>query len=281
MKRVPFYEVQRYNPVRSVDWRWQRAMQLTEASKRRDSVQDDHETLTAVEYIKASNRCRTNEDQAHLTVQMPATALARAINIGKSAQRIEIQSRFLAGQAPAEIADLLGLSLAAVDMYEALFYNVRDRLEAECYIFGAAIGWRALRPSHDGMDAETILKMVGYFGGPHVLDVALPMLLNKGPMLERFDGTLAEDAANARQRAEMLFSAMRRPLAAKSAIRMTLLQNLLDRACPRPRATDGVPKEFGLLVDCGRFLSAPSVSIVAPSSPPAERHDPVTFRHVA
>jgi hypothetical protein len=63
-----------------------------------------------------------------------------------------------------------------VATYEALFFNVSDRLGARDWITTWAIGWWAFDPAK-GRDVATVLKGFAYHGGPIVLEAVLPYLL--------------------------------------------------------------------------------------------------------
>lgn len=289
MKQTPFHESQRYNPIRSVDWRWQRAMRLTENHKRLTHRLDDNETLAAAKFIRASGRCQTDKENARLATKMPSVAAAQAIHVSEPARRIEIQMRLLAGQSPAEIAERLGCATASIDMYEALFYNVRDRLEATFYILGCAIGWQAITPSHKAMEAEAAIKMIAYFGGPVILDAILPLVFGNvaecwpdespGPCgattgLSALGGkspgglhtaTLsaqyrdrdqpAELPADIKDRLTMLLAVMQHRLSATSFLQIALLQAVLERTLPNPRLGVSLLNDVGL--DMPRFSGEP------------------------
>lgn len=100
-----------------------------------------------------------------------------------------VQARILAGQSSEEIADILGIHPLAIEWYEAMFFNVRDKLNNRDYItrnviLPAILSGQAIVPPAGGnqpspfrdstvakpfMDGS--LKMFAYFGGPHVADV--------------------------------------------------------------------------------------------------------------
>jgi hypothetical protein len=61
-------------------------------------------------------------------------------------------------------------------MYEALFFNVTDRLDARDWITLQAVRWWEFNPAA-GRDPATVLRAYAYHGGPLLLDAALPYLL--------------------------------------------------------------------------------------------------------
>ena len=65
---------------------------------------------------------------------------------------------------------------SVVAWYERLFFNVVDRLDATDWIMLKAIGTKSLIEPTES-DLDVVLKLLGYFGGPLVLDAAIKYLL--------------------------------------------------------------------------------------------------------
>jgi hypothetical protein len=87
--------------------------------------------------------------------------------------RSELEARVLAGQTPVAIAALCGLPPEVVEAYEALYFNVRDRLGAADYISAIVIG---LVP-HEGLSTtDSLLKAFAFGHGPHVLNAVIAVL---------------------------------------------------------------------------------------------------------
>jgi hypothetical protein len=61
-------------------------------------------------------------------------------------------------------------------LYEALFFNVTDRLHARDWITLQAVRWWEFDPA-TGRDPATVLRACAYHGGPLLLDAVLPYLL--------------------------------------------------------------------------------------------------------
>jgi hypothetical protein len=81
----------------------------------------------------------------------------------------------LAGQAPGQVASRCGLSADAVDAFERLFFDVRDRLDAPDYIALVAIGPRLYDDATAG-DPDIVLRLYGYNYGPLAVDAVLDAL---------------------------------------------------------------------------------------------------------
>jgi hypothetical protein len=96
-----------------------------------------------------------------------------------------LEARLLAGQSFETIADVMGITPGTVKWFEALFFNVADRLKRRDWITSQVLlpalkgcppiqardpfqGQDVVKPLLDGS-----VKMFAYFGGPHVVDVML------------------------------------------------------------------------------------------------------------
>ena len=88
---------------------------------------------------------------------------------GPDPVRFEVDARILAKEPFDSIAKKCHLSVPAITAYEALFFNVLDRLEATSYIAHTVIGPKL----HEGLtpsDIDVLWKFYGYHGGSLVLD---------------------------------------------------------------------------------------------------------------
>jgi hypothetical protein len=97
---------------------------------------------------------------------------------------VEVQARLLARQSFEDIAQRTIVPAEVIEAFEALFFNVRDRLDARDWITAQAIGWWRFDPA-TGRDAATVLRGFAYHGGPVVLDAVAPYLLGTAtPVLD-------------------------------------------------------------------------------------------------
>jgi hypothetical protein len=173
-----FYpDLHRRSPVRPLAWRWQRADALVGQGRyfcrRRDAAQ----TGRTVRYLRALERCRTGLHKERLARAFLDVHDARLLHEDNGARAVEVQARLLARQSVDVIARAAGLPLDVVGAYEALFFNVLDRLDASDWITAQAVGWHRFDPAK-GRDRATVLKAYAYHGGPLVLETVLPYLLN-------------------------------------------------------------------------------------------------------
>jgi hypothetical protein len=86
-----------------------------------------------------------------------------------SRKRAVVQSMLLAGQNDMEICKTYGGIPEAIQWYEGLFFNVRDRLEANNWIQDTVILPGYLNNFNEPPE-HMMLKFFGYYGGPVLLD---------------------------------------------------------------------------------------------------------------
>jgi len=131
------------SPFRPVDWRWQKAMLLYDTQQLPSRRRDDEMIARARRYIIAQNSIDPNNKLAVLRLQEHWTHLANAYEIRvrqNSTRRAELEARLLT-KAPIEaIAKKIYLSLDSVRWYEALFFNVKDRLNEHSWISENVLG---------------------------------------------------------------------------------------------------------------------------------------------
>jgi hypothetical protein len=103
--------------------------------------------------------------------ELAAAAAARDLaGHGSYWRRVEVEARLLAGEPAAAVAGKASLPAGVVEAYAALFYAVEDRLTCPGYVVGRAI--RLYAPGAEA-DAGVQVRMLGYRGGPRVVDVVL------------------------------------------------------------------------------------------------------------
>jgi len=141
-------------------------------------------------------------------------------------KRLEIEARLLARQSPGEIAERVGLPAAVVETYEALFFQVSDRLAGRDWITLRAIG----RWSGDVIPA-VLLRGLAYHHGPLMVDVLAPYLAgNVDPFEYHPDPATLEGRV-------------------VQSLRLVLLAEML------PTGVENAKKLFQLHLDLGRCLS--------------------------
>ena len=101
---------------------------------------------------------------------MPDVAGAITIHEGEPTTRWAVEARLIAGESIESIASKTALTPRAVAMFEALFFNVSDRLENRGYLIHIAVG---LYPTPREPDPGLVWRLFGLIGGPVVLDALI------------------------------------------------------------------------------------------------------------
>jgi hypothetical protein len=130
----------------------------------------------AVKFLRARRRWGIDR----LAREMPHVWRAVQLHENRGPSTWLMESRLLARQTANEIAALVSVSPATVSIYEQLFFSVADRLDARMYITKLAIGLIGAGTRENHQPAG-VLKWFAYFGGPGILDVVAPILLDGLP----------------------------------------------------------------------------------------------------
>lgn len=166
----------------------------------------DQYTKEALKFQLGMAKCTDDIARWDLMVQYPDLYAAylifdRSNNEERHPMRYAVEARILAGQTSQEIAALLGVTPDAVEYYERVFFNVRDKLKNSDYVMTCVLG-----PSvHSGLsdrDYDLLWKLFGYIYGPAVLDsfISTTSRRFRPETLGEVDATLADDARSALQR---------------------------------------------------------------------------------
>ncbi len=175
-KPFQYQDFEKINPLRSLDWRWQRARNLLEKGHKASGQGDDRLTLRAQAYLKHKAQGATNRKAARSQKSYADIRDAEGVYDNGGVLRWLLEAMLLARQDTAVIAKALNLSPAAVDSYEKLFFCVRDRLHSKSYIMMQAMK-KVLRDEVSATDSGELLRYLGYFGGGWVLETIAPILL--------------------------------------------------------------------------------------------------------
>lgn len=172
---VQFQEV---NPFREPSWRFQRVLDLLERDRPGRPGRRDDKYIR--EYYRFASRFRreTNNGKMALFPEFPGIFLANLFHHQPDAEwRWLLQAHILSRASDEQIARKLATLPSAVDWYERIFFNVRDRLDSPHYIFKQVIGRldehavntsdRRLTTVHE----QISYKFFGYVGGPLLLDI--------------------------------------------------------------------------------------------------------------
>jgi hypothetical protein len=168
--------------------RWRRLLYLIRHGRQPFRGYDDHETFVGWRYLNDWRACRDRSNLEWLAQRHPAVAAAHTYyRKAEPLKKAAIEARLLARQTDAAIADQCGLSAAAVGTYHDLFFNVRDYLHAEIYIYGVAIGLKTFSGLNEN-DVDILLKKFGYAHGRLMVDAALRYFRDPPPLTPCLDG---------------------------------------------------------------------------------------------
>lgn len=167
------------NHFRALDWQLQLARQIVEHDLPQPRHRDHPALGVAVLFLRADARCRSDRDRARLQERLPALLEARRLAEEDAPLAWEVRARVLAGQTDDEIAGRCGVSPDTIHLYEALHFNVRDRLDAPDWVASRVIGpglWRGFT----GEEMGKLWMAVGFYGGPLALDAVIEATLENG-----------------------------------------------------------------------------------------------------
>ena len=188
---------------------------------------------------------------------MPTFAAAHQLYVAADEMTWMIEARVLAGLEPSEIARHVAVSPAVIDAYEGLFFDVRDRLNARCYVQLHALR----RPSPDDSRMDLVgwlLRTLAYHGGAVVLELAEAALLDVAPMASHADTVESSEQMNRKLR--LLASLLTLPDDVSSRRLLDLLADLA-----KSTRMGGADLESPIAAACDQFVV--QVVVDVPPSP--------------
>jgi hypothetical protein len=156
------------NPFRPVDWRWLRAADLVESRRWPRPPHDD-------DWVVAAMRFRRWLRQPDVAARPfpPGLPEAHALYAAPpSFRRWELEAWLLTREPLGRVAARCGLSQEAVEAYHAVFFDVRDCLDAAAYILNVVIGPKRYSGLTEA-DVDVLLNMRAYSYGPAALEALL------------------------------------------------------------------------------------------------------------
>jgi hypothetical protein len=227
------YAYQQHDPIRSPRWRFNRVEDIARNNRAPSRVQDDAQIREGVRFVRAWDRVKTEDDRDALLQSAMGLFYAYELHEHEDPDvRFVVEARILAGQSDEQIASLNGALPETIYWYEALFYNVRDRLLAHDYIVV-----RIHKQAHENESSHDIkIKQIGFFGGPVVLN----------DLLQGFaDGPRPADPADLPAYYDRMQRAKLRSKAFVSALDMDIdrhnVMQLLEVHCQLMEAQRGSP----------------------------------------
>lgn len=171
--------IEKYNPFRSTSWRYNRVLELADRQRVLPCAVYDDELVREARDFFILRRAASRGDQLGYNKAIcknPGMHYAfQLFERYDSEARRHIESRLLARQSDAEIAAVSAMLPSGIDIYERLFFNVRDRLTCSDWIVRQAIA-----PSNDAYQTsdplknhELSMKFFAYFAGPVALNAII------------------------------------------------------------------------------------------------------------
>lgn len=161
--------IEMHSPFRDLDWRWRRAQRLTS----RPTI--DPDAMNAEdEWIRlAASMCHANvngHDSPSSHGVAASVAAAFELHRAGGLECAVLQARLLAGESDEAIAAKSGIAPETVAAYEALHFNVRDRLAGRDWIVSRVLGLYP-RTAEPRAEKTNLIRRYGYFGGPLLVDL--------------------------------------------------------------------------------------------------------------
>ena len=239
-------DFQRDNPFRPLDWRWRRAQHLVDTGGNYCRHRDDRVTGRAVEYLRALARCTTDRRTAKLRQRMADIAQAHRLHVDGGVASCIVQAWILARRSTVETAGRAFLDVDEIATYEALFFDVRDRLNAKYFIHLQALGGSAAGKTCQQRNA-TALKLIAYYGGPSVLDAVEPVLFQESGLTANTGGERVNSLHAGKVR--LLADLLALPDDSNSTLRLRMIADLT-----KPTQLDGAVSESPFAAVTEQFL---------------------------
>jgi len=155
------------SPFCPVDWRWRRAEWRARTKSRQNERYDDPWTRLAARHHRKLQRTHKNISGR----QRLDANIVRAFEISTRNDFLhaELDARILANQPIPEISNAVAIPESVIAAYEALFFDVRRRLQASGWIRHNVLGsqcWTSLQPH----DVTWLWKDLGFRYGSLAVD---------------------------------------------------------------------------------------------------------------
>lgn len=166
------------NPSREPHWRWLRVLQIDKGGRRASRAADGPAGFT---WIRRALRLKRRFDAAGgrdtalfgLMHEDENLLWAHAIwSDERKPTRWAIEALILAGASDEFIAQRLGSDPGVIEAYEAVFFNVRERLDQPLYVVNVVLGEAVARGVQE-RQYDLLWKLFAYHGGIHALDAIM------------------------------------------------------------------------------------------------------------
>ena len=162
-----YMELHPKNPIPPADRRWRIAELVARGFTPWAADLEDPWVRRAVTYLQTPPAAGTGTEQ--LAADLADVDAALQVHKGEKLTRGTLEARILARLRADQVAAACGLTVEAVQAYEALFFDVREHIAFPDYLIPVVVGPKL----HYGItpeDVDVVLKHVGYVGGPILVD---------------------------------------------------------------------------------------------------------------
>jgi hypothetical protein len=187
---------------RRTDWAWQRAINIDESNDSPPTRVRD--TPAGYAAIKLAMRFRSRllsatgmADFRQLQEQFPNIYAAYSLFVSAGPDKCSLEANILTGRDLAEIALRCNMPFKAVQLYEQLFFNVRDKLDKPDYILHCVIRPLLLAGTTE-MTIDMMWKIYAYYFGEHVLYAVQSTVTNptRAQTMEGVGAAIRDDVVN-------------------------------------------------------------------------------------
>jgi hypothetical protein len=169
------------------DWRSSRCDELITQKKRPSRRLDDKWTWKSWRFLHALSLAEDMVKRELIRRRSPALAAALDVRKGDDFRRWHLEAMLLSREPVDAVARRFGLTAEGVEAYAKLYFDVRDHLDADCWIILGVIGITPGRRFTE-KDAEAWMKLFGYRGGVHALDAVVEYYQAAGPVPDVLTG---------------------------------------------------------------------------------------------
>ena len=146
------------------DRRWTAAAAYVESKRPISRSEADPHIRAAYWFLRRWNNAKKDYEQMAIAADYPDLCRAFALYSDVGTERWMIEAGALADIPYSELGDYVNQPAKVVELYEALFYDVRPKLKARGYILNRVLMPAAARGMH-GHDYDLLFKTVAYCGG--------------------------------------------------------------------------------------------------------------------
>lgn len=160
------------DPLRPPDWRWRSAVTRAASAPGHDGPATDSAIQLAVRFLRQRRYGRTPHPQARTAERVPIMTTVHNLATVEPGLREALEVRLLAGEDRQVIAATCGVDVRVVHLYDALFYDVTDRLAHFDFIRECVVR----RPRADdspGAQRGWAIRLLAWAGGPQIAEALL------------------------------------------------------------------------------------------------------------